>query len=336
MLAMKLLEIQGLSILGVHFCSPFFGSPRNVEKWRKIYDLDLVQRDISISFVQMLVRGPAHGFGKTLNPCMDCKILMLSAAREMLEKTGARFLATGEVIGQRPMSQRRDALNIIRRDAGVGEVLLRPLCAHHCNPTVFEESGLVDRGRLRGFSGRNRTQQLGLAAELKLDNLPSPAGGCVLTEQENARRYWPVLKKWRSAGEPANWEECVDDFRLARLGRQFWRKDSDAWLCVGRKQEDNEALLSIAGSKDLTLKLLGFPGPIALCRNGSSWERSWIEEAAQILAAHSTKALRAGAPVEASVFGSQFRSVVRIKPDRLENLWTLPDWETSRKEIRSR
>ena len=213
-LAAKVLEEQGLRVCCLHCHSPFFGDPGAVERWSNLYGLDIRTLDVSDDFCAMLRARPAHGFGKVMNPCVDCKILLLRHARLYMESIGARLLATGEVMGQRPMSQRRDVLNAIRRDAGVQDILLRPLSALHLAPTPAEEEGFVDRSRLLGISGRGRKDQLELAKKYQLPEIPTPGGGCRLADKENARRYWPVLSRWPEPDTRA--------FKLSNLGRQFW------------------------------------------------------------------------------------------------------------------
>lgn len=160
------------------------------------------------------------------------------------------------------MSQRRDTLNVILRDAAVRDVLLRPLSALHLPPTPLEESGLVDRDRLLGIWGRGRQDQLALAREMGIREVPTPGGGCRLTERENARRYWQVLTL---TDAPTG-----ADFALANLGRQFWHRTAEAayWLCVGRNSADNEKLAAAARPGDLLLRLRDLPGPLALARQG--------------------------------------------------------------------
>ena len=203
-LAAKVLEEQGLRVCCLHCHSPFFGDPGAVERWSNLYGLDIRTLDVSDDFCAMLRARPAHGFGKVMNPCVDCKILLLRHARLYMESIGARLLATGEVMGQRPMSQRRDVLNAIRRDAGVQDILLRPLSALHLAPTPAEEEGFVDRSRLLGISGRGRKDQLELAKKYQLPEIPTPGGGCRLADKENARRYWPVLSRWSPTRGPSN------------------------------------------------------------------------------------------------------------------------------------
>lgn len=289
-LAARLIQDQGLSVLCLHFVTPFFGKPQCLEHWEKVYGLRIQAIDISDEFIHMLRQRPAHGYGKVMNPCVDCKILMMRHARTWLERLGARCLVSGEVLGQRPMSQRRDTLNVIRRDGNVRDLLLRPLCAQHLDPTQVEIDGLVDRSRLLGISGRGRKEQLALAAAMQITEIPAPAGGCRLAEKENARAYWPVLRR---LPEPA-----TVDFRLANIGRQFW--DGPHWLIVGRNQADNEALEALAGPEDLRIKVLDMPGPLALARHAAPkdstpegsvhWSDDDLHHAAALAASYAPRA----------------------------------------------
>lgn len=294
-LAARLLMEQGLSIKCLHFISPFFGKPTRVRHWEREYGLDISIEDVSDDYAAMLARGPVYGFGSVINPCVDCKILMMRRAKIRMEALGAQFIASGEVLGQRPMSQRRDTLNVIRRDADVKDVLLRPLCAQHLDPTSVELSGLVDRSRLLGFSGRGRKDQMELAARFGITEIPTPGGGCMLTEKENARRYWPVMEFMRAEHIPIDPQNAYGasaaDYRLSNVGRQVW-KDSH-WLCIGRNQADNDVFASLARENDIVFKVAGFPGPLALARLGQTWPEDILREAADLVASYSPKALRA-------------------------------------------
>lgn len=333
-LAAKVLEAQGLKVKCVHFTTPFFGVRDNGARWRELYDLDIHVQSATLPFVSMLARGPEHGVGKALNPCVDCKILLLSLADSLASQYGAEFLATGEVLGQRPMSQRRDSLNMIRKKAALQLPLLRPLCARLFDPTPVESSGLVDRSRLLAISGRGRQDQLDLARKFNLRHIPTPAGGCRLTERENTRRYWVILKKFRANPDfsPTSLQELAKDFELAGIGRQFWRREGGNWLCVGRNSKDNANLLAAKRPGDAILKLSQLPGPLALARNGASWPRAILAEAAALMASHAPKAAHAGGPtrVRADNPATEFN----VTPARLAEIWTLPDWEESREEIR--
>ena len=329
LLTAMLLERQGLRVRCLHFYSPFFGGEALAERWRKVYGLDVVSQDVGPQFAAMLRQRPEHGFGKVLNPCVDCKILLLREARAYMERVGAQALATGEVLGQRPMSQRRDTLNVIVRDAGVSDVLLRPLCAHHLLPTPVEESGLVDRTRLLGIWGRGRTEQLALAREYGITEIPTPGGGCRLTERENARRYWLVLTR---LPKPE-----ASDFTLANLGRQFWHSQGQNhyWLCVGRNSADNDLLAAAAGPDDLILRMRDMPGPLALARNGALWPEDVLCTAAQMTASYAPKAVAAGGPAFVRARrGEEFRDV-QVPTQRCEELWNEPAWDEIKGYVRA-
>lgn len=339
-LAARLIQEQGLPVRCLHFVSPFFGKPDAIPHWERVFGLAISAVDISEDYARLLVRRPVYGFGSVLNPCVDCKILMLRHARALLEETGACCIISGEVLGQRPMSQRRDTLNIIRRDAGLKGKLLRPLCALHMEETEAEAAGIIDRSRLKGFSGRGRKDQLALAAHFGLPEIPTPGGGCRLTETENARSYWPVLKY---APAPK-----ADDFRLANTGRQYWHENNDPaapafWLIIGRNQADNDTLMRLAGPRDLLFKTRDFPGPIALGRRfAADWPAEAVNSAAAFTASYAPKAVRQagthGRAVTVRVHPGSLDepgSLVNARPDRAPAFdWHEYAWERARQEIR--
>jgi len=319
LLAVKTIQAQGLSVLGLHFTSPFFGKPHKIDHWREIYDLDILPVDVADAYVAMLEAGPAHGLGKTLNPCVDCKILMLRRAKTLLGDYGASFLVSGEVIGQRPMSQRRDALDIISRDAGVRDILLRPLCAKKLLPTTPETSGLVDRERLHAISGRSRTEQLALARECGITEIPTPAGGCLLTERESARRYGPLFARLPTR-RPA-------DFELANIGRQYWA--GPLWLAIGRNEADNRRLEGLAQEGDLLFTARDYPGPVCLARRhaGAVWDAAAVADAAAFAASFHPKAVAAGGEVTMLIKGFD-GPPLRVGPERHTPLgWREPTWD---------
>lgn len=204
-----------------------------------------------------IVKNPKFGHGKNMNPCVDCRILMLREAREFMDMTGSEFLITGEVIGQRPMSQRRDSLDIIDREAGLKGFVLRPLSAKLLKPTVMEEKGIVNRDALHDFSGRSRKPQMALAREFGLTDYPAPAGGCLLTEPNYSFRLRELLDH--------DDDPPLEDLALLRLGRHF-RITPGCKVVVGRNRKENESLHSLDDGKSICLRTEEHAGPVVLIR----------------------------------------------------------------------
>ncbi len=282
-LACRLVARQGIDVLAVKFISPFFGydlldDPDHCHKVKEKYGINLMLRDISDEYMVML-RNPAHGYGKNFNPCLDCKIFMMTKARGMMEEFGASFLISGEVVGQRPMSQRRDAMRVVERDSGCDGILLRPLCAQILSETKPELNGLVDRTQLVGLSGRSRTGQMGLATDFGIDDYPTPAGGCVLTD--------PIVSERIKYFYQGHDQVTIADMRLIMVGRQFTLPDG-SWLAVGRKEAENSILESLVQPDDLCLFLKDRPGPTAVLRYMHS--RKDLERAAGLVARYGKKA----------------------------------------------
>ena len=262
-LACRLIMDQGIKVKAVRFVTPFFGYEllsREAEYRQEVadkYGIDVQLRDVSAKYLAML-RKPAHGYGKNFNPCVDCKILIASESRAMLAEEGASFLISGVVIGQRPMSQRRDTLRIIEKDSGCDEILLRPLCALNLAETLPEKEGWVDRQRLLAFKGRTRQPQMALAASFGIEDYPSPAGGCVLTDPNKAVR----VRRFYEEHD----EVVVPDIRLLMVGRQF-RLPGGGWLVMGRNEDENNLILALQQAGDVLLSMTeDWPGPSAILR----------------------------------------------------------------------
>jgi len=202
-----------------------------------------------------VVRNPVHGYGKNINPCIDCKIFMLRKAKAVMAEVNAPFVVTGEVLGQRPMSQRRDTLNVIERDADMRGMILRPLSAAHLTPTKAEQEGLVDREKLLGISGRSRTVQLQLAERYGIKGYSTPAGGCLLTDRNFSEKLRDLFAEKQSV--------TPDDVRLLTVGRHY-RFDSSVKIVLGRDNQENDLLLSLAPNGYHLFTPHGFPGPVAL------------------------------------------------------------------------
>ncbi len=317
----RLLLDQGLSIRCLHYYSPFFGSPHSRGHWKRLYGLDVEVADAGADMVRQINDWPEHGFGKVMNPCVDCKITLLRLARQRMEELGGSFVATGEVLGQRPMSQRRDIMNRIMHEAGVDGLLLRPLCARHLDPTPCEISGQVDRSRLLGIHGRGRLEQLALAEKWGFPEIPSPGGGCRLTERENARHYWPLRMHRRGAS--------VEDYLLTGLGRQLWRVEGPAarWMVVARNNRDNERLRQFQKERDLLCGLCDHPGPLALLRDGRDWDMDAMRLACAQFVSY---APRAAQRPEARVWlkdAEQHQEILTVVPDLERTAFRRPTWE---------
>ena len=331
-LAARLVQDQGIAVRCLHFVSPFFGKPQLIPYWEKCYGLSIEPIDIGDDYIRMLRQRPEHGFGKVMNPCVDCKILMMRRAGSLLHERKASFLISGEVVGQRPMSQRRDTLNVIRRDGDVRDVLLRPLSAKLLEPIAAERDGLVDRSRLLHFSGRGRRSQLELAHQMGITEIPTPGGGCRLAEKENARRYWPVLTR---LPDPA-----PHDFELANIGRQFW--SGNHWLALGRNASDNQALEGCLKPGDMLFRLQDFTGPLGLARPfAGPWDTDFVQDAASLLASYSPKAVQhateRGATVSIRIDGCNGeQTVLDVLPARRTKFcWDMPEFPEVREAIRN-
>ena len=313
-LAARLMMEQGKKILCLHFTSPFFGDEKAVPHWEKKYGLEIKAINIAEDYCNMLINNPANGFGSALNPCVDCKIIMMKHAKALMQEYGAKFLVSGEVLGQRPMSQRRDTLNVIRRDADVKDILLRPLCAKHMEPLPIEISGEVDRSKLLGFFGRGRKDQLALAKHFDITDIPTAAGGCKLTEKENARRYYEVIQKVNNP--------TANDFYLANHGRQLW--NNDIWVSIGRKQADNEQMQLYTKTNDYVLRIEHFPSPYCIVRHAKnlSVPQEELQIIGEILASYSNKACNAynenNTPISIKIEHKNEISRINVIPKRNE------------------
>jgi len=253
MLAASLIRAQDIDVLALFFETPFFTSPR-ARKSAQSIDLrfkviDITQRHLTV------VRNPKHGYGGNLNPCIDCHALMFRSAGEMLSEEGASFIITGEVLGQRPMSQNRKALSLVAAESGFENLILRPLSAKRLPMTIPEREGWVNRDKLMGFSGRSRKPQMSLAKSFGIAEYPSPAGGCLLTDKGFSRRLTDLI-----GSHP---EHGVRDIELLKLGRHF-RLGPHTKLVVGRDKAENLAIQSVAKNDDLLLQTASIPGPTAL------------------------------------------------------------------------
>jgi tRNA-specific 2-thiouridylase len=270
-LATRLVMDQGVEVEAIQFVTPFFNYDvlDDVEAHRKRmlakFGINVVVEDISTGYLQLL-HNPAHGFGKNFNPCIDCKIMMFSRAKQLLAERGASFLISGEVLGQRPMSQRRDTMNVIERDSGTRSILLRPLCAQLMEETEPELRGWVDRSKLLRMSGRGRSAQIALAAEYGIDDFPAPAGGCLLADPILSQR---IKQLYSSEVVLKSADISVSDVRVLLVGRQFILPGG-GWLILGRDEKDNDKLARLVQKEDAVLLMEEWPGPMAILKKAGS------------------------------------------------------------------
>jgi len=256
-LSAKVILEQGIAVIGVNFAGAYCPRPRtgrsNAEKAAEQMGIELVTLSIEADFIAM-VKHPKRSRGKNMNPCIDCHTLMIRKAWEYGQTRGADLIVTGEVLGQRPLSQNRQSLGVVARDSGVGDRLLRPLSAKLLDPTEPERTGLVDRERLFDIEGRSRKRQMELAAQYGISEYPSPAGGCLLTERVFSKRLAEAFD---------HGEDSLETIELLSLGRHF-RLPSGARLVVGRDEAENDELLRRKPAGAVVVDAGDLPGPVGL------------------------------------------------------------------------
>jgi hypothetical protein len=261
MLAILTMLRQGIQVSAIRFITPFdpdisddtFRETR-YQSLRHKWGFEITVRHLRNEMLNIVTK-PKHGYGKNMNPCIDCRILMLKEAKQFLDTIGADFLVTGEVLGQRPMSQRKDMLYHIDKEAGVIDTVLRPLSAKLLRITIAERKGIVDREMLYAFSGRSRKPQIALAGEFGMKDYPSPGGGCLLTEPNYAFRLKDLL-----AHDP---NPAIRDIDLLRIGRHF-RYSPQCKIIVGRDKAENAIIESMVADSDYLLRVEGYGSPMTL------------------------------------------------------------------------
>ncbi len=258
-----------------------------------------------------IVRSPRFGRGKNMNVCTDCRILMLSEAAEFMEMAGADFLVTGEVLGQRPMSQVKDKLHLTLNQTGLKGRVLRPLSARLLPPTEPELSGMVDREQLEGIAGRGRKRQMELAAEFGVDDYPSPASGCLLTDPGYSRRLKDLMDHERLSR--------FADLNLLRAGRHF-RLDEGTKAIVGRNAEDNERILAAIDAGHVKLEAENVGSPITILTGNATEEN--IRKAAMLTARYS--AARRESRVEVTITHEGATRRITVPPRSADDIGARP------------
>jgi tRNA-specific 2-thiouridylase len=278
-LAVRLILDQGIEVQALNFVTPFCTCNRQGRcEARHVGDqlgLPVQLIPLTDDFFQVL-KHPRFGYGSGMNPCLDCRILMFSRAKEWMEEIGAGFVFTGEVLGQRPMSQHRQAMHLIDRESGLEGRVLRPLSAKLLAPTIPEQDGIVDREKLLAIEGRSRKEQISLAAEYGMADYPCPAGGCRLTDPGFARRMRDLVE------QKSDFD--LNDVNLLKVGRHF-RLSSQTKAVVGRNEEENQRLLNLAQQGDLLFEVTTCGSPLTLLRGETDGDS--IRHAAAMTARYS-------------------------------------------------
>lgn len=296
-LSALLLKQQDIDIEWVTFETPFFSSA-NASKAARIYNIPLIILNITKIYLEML-KNPPCGYGKHMNPCMDCHALMFRQAGKIMTEQGFDFLFSGEVLGQRPMSQTKPSLRYVEKASGYDGYILRPLSARRLPETIPEKNGFVKRELLMDITGRSRKVQIRMAEEMGVKDYPGPAGGCLLTDQGYSARLKDLFDHQDSCTE--------EDLRLLRYGRHI-RLNKSAKIIVGRNQNDNNSLLSYyRAESDILIKLQDIPGPVVLL---NSEDKADILAAASICAGYSK--VSGGREVAAEVRTPDSCDIIRV------------------------
>lgn len=313
-LAILIVKRLGIEVSGIRFLTPFnvrIKKPaQSVDKGLLDSNLDFSIHDYPIfeKFIEILKK-PKFGYGKNMNPCVDCKILMLKEAKRIMIEEGYDFIITGEVLWQRPMSQRRDILHVIDKEASVQGYVVRPLSAKLFNPSIAEQAGILDRQSLFDFSGRSRKPQMKLAHEFGIKDYAQPAGGCLLTDPLYSGRLKELLIH---SPNPS-----ISDINLLQLGRHFRFKD--AKIIVGRDRMDNELIESISEPADCLLWIEGYGSPLTIIRGEISDET--IAAAASLCARYSDAKKLPLVEVSCKMYGQV--SIIKAKPASDDMLFSL-------------
>lgn len=266
MLAIKVIQEQGIEVIAVNFNIGFGSTEDRREHMQKVADevgAQLVIADVRERYVNEVLFSPRYGYGSAFNPCIDCHGNMFKWAKEYMDKYDASFVISGEVLNERPMSQRKEAMDQVEKLSGLEGLVLRPLSAKFMKPSIPEEKGWVDRDKLLDIQGRSRKRQYELIEKYGIDYFESPGGGCLLTDKFVATKINDFIKYDTFT---------KDDIDVVKYGRHF-RISPTAKLVVGRHQEDNEKIKAIVNDKfDTVFMPKGVTGPVSLLSKSATAE----------------------------------------------------------------
>lgn len=308
-LAAVVLQKQGIEVEWISFETPFFSADK-AKKAARIVNIPLMVKDITHIYMQML-KNPNGGYGKNMNPCMDCHSLMFRLAGEIMGERGFCFLFSGEVLGQRPMSQTRPSLKYVEKHSGMRGYILRPLSARKLDETIPEKNGWVDREKLLDITGRGRKRQIELAGKFGITDYPAPAGGCLLTDKGYCHRLKDLLKQKDNVTH--------NELMLLRFGRHF-RTLSGTKIIIGRTMEDNENILACYDPHDDTMmKVNNYPSPVVLISGRASEGELYL--AAAMCAGYSKLPEKVSVEVKVSgLMGNKTLHVFPVKPSDVKHL----------------
>jgi tRNA-uridine 2-sulfurtransferase len=308
-LSAVVLQKQGIDVEWISFETPFFSADK-AKKAARMVNIPLMVKDITQIYMQML-KNPNGGYGKNLNPCMDCHALMFRLAGEIMGERGFRFLFSGEVLGQRPMSQTRPSLKYVEKHSGMRGYILRPLSARKLDETIPEKNGWVDREKLLDITGRGRKRQIELAGKFGITDYPAPAGGCLLTDKGYCHRLKDLLKQKDNVTH--------NELMLLRFGRHF-RTLSGTKIIIGRTMEDNENILTCYDPHaDSMMKINNYPSPVVLISGRASQGELYL--AAAMCAGYSKLPEKESVEVKASgLMGNKTLRVFPLKPSDVKHL----------------
>lgn len=273
-LAGVLLKKQGIDLQWICFETPFFNAEKAKEA-SKLTGIPLIVKNITQTYIQML-KNPKQGYGKYMNPCLDCHVLMFNFAGNIMHEIDADFLFSGEVLGQRPKSQTRSALDYIQKHSGFQGYIVRPLSAKCLPQTIPEQNGWIHREQMLNITGRGRKEQIALANQFGITNYPNPAGGCLLTDAQYSARLMDLFEKGPYHDDR--------DLYLLRWGRHFRYQDKFK-IIVGRTDIENKQILQYyKKDMDILLEMVDIPGPLTLVPYGCN--KQTLEAAAKIAIAY--------------------------------------------------
>ena len=299
-LAAKLIKDQGIEVIGICFKSYFFNE-ENAKRMCAQIDIQLEVVDFSNEHFEML-KNPKHGYGKNMNPCIDCHAMMMRYSGELLKKFNADFIITGEVLNQRPMSQNKSSLNLVKKESGFGEKILRPLCAKNLPETEMELNGLVDRNALLDISGRSRTRQMELAEKWGIKDYPSPAGGCKLTEPNYSKKLKDLMSNKENIKE--------EELELLHYGRHF-RINRGLKIIISRTFDESNRIKEIL-KDEIVMLPVSHKG--AMCVVQGEFNEEELKLIAGITARYAKADKEEDVKISYGKYKTKFENSILIKP----------------------